>query len=422
MPRQTGARAQANLAFESTYGVNPGSGFRTVPFASTSLGAERPLLENEMLGFGRDPLAPQRDAITADGDIVIPMDIENIGLWLRGAFGSPTTAASLAATGNITFSAQPIVNSTVTINGVVFTFVASGATGAQSNIGGTLTLTLSNLATVLNASVNASVTPATYGSNATQLTVVHDTLGTTGNAFTLAASTSPVSNGTVSGATLSGGANSHTYNSGSWTLPSMSIEVGMPEVPRFAMYTGTMVNTFAWTMQRSGLLSATVGLMAQAEARGTVTAAGTPTSLAYLRLGHFNGSITRNSVALGNIVSADITYSNNLDPVSIIRADGSVDGFDPMVASLSGSLVVRFADTTLIDQAVSGGPCELAFSYTLANGQTLVWTVHAVYLPQPRTPIEGPGGVVVTFDIMGARAVSPARLCTVVLNNQVASY
>ena len=59
----------------------------------------------------------------------------------------------------------------VFLMGVVHTFVASGATGPQSNIGANLAATLTNLATVLNASVNASVTPATYGSNATQLTV-----------------------------------------------------------------------------------------------------------------------------------------------------------------------------------------------------------------------------------------------------------
>jgi hypothetical protein len=422
MARQTGARAQAALVFESTYGTAPGSGYRRVPFATTSLGAERPLLDNEMLGFGRDPLAPQRDAITVDGDFVIPMDLENIGLWLKALFGQPNTAATVAATGSITFSTQPAVNATVTINGVVFTFVASGATGAQSNIGGTLTLTLSNLATVLNASVNGSVTPVTYTSNATQLLFTHDTLGHGGNAFTIAASTSPASNGTVSGATLSGGANAHTFQSGSWTLPSMAIEVQMPEVPRFAMYTGLVANSLNWSMQRSGLLSATVALMGQAEAVAAATAAGTPTALTYTRFGHFNGSILRNSVALGSIVSADITYSNNLDPVEVIRADGAVDGLDPMVASMNGQLVARFTDTTLFTQAIAGTPCQLDFGYTISASASLLWTAHAVYLPQPKAPIEGPGGVQATFDWQAALAVSPARMATVVLTNSVASY
>ena len=40
---------------------------------------------------------PIKDAFTADGDVVVPLDVENIGFWLKGAFGQPTTAASLAS-------------------------------------------------------------------------------------------------------------------------------------------------------------------------------------------------------------------------------------------------------------------------------------------------------------------------------------
>ena len=312
MPRQTGARTQAALAFETTYGTAPASGYRLVPFARESLGAERPLLANEMLGFGRDPLAPQRDAITADGEMVIPLDVEALGLWLKAAFGNPVT------------------------------------TGTTPKV--------------------------------------------------------------------------HTFQSGAWSLPSLAIEIGMPEVPRFAMYTGVMLDRLSWSMTRGGLLTATVGLMAQKETLATVTGAGTPTSYAYQRFGHFNGAITRDGAALGNIVSAEITYANNLDPVEVIRADGAVDGFDPMVAALTGSMVVRFADTTLITQAINGSPCELKFAWEIGANAKFEFTAHAVYLPQPRLPIEGPGGVQVTFAWTAARATSPARLCTAVLTNTVATY
>ena len=57
MARAQGARALMALAFETTYGTPPGGGFTRMPFASTSLGAEQPLLNSELLGYGRDPLA-----------------------------------------------------------------------------------------------------------------------------------------------------------------------------------------------------------------------------------------------------------------------------------------------------------------------------------------------------------------------------
>ena len=44
MARAQGARAQMALAFETVYGTAPASGYTRMPFASTSLGAQQPLL------------------------------------------------------------------------------------------------------------------------------------------------------------------------------------------------------------------------------------------------------------------------------------------------------------------------------------------------------------------------------------------
>ena len=98
MARAQGARAQMALAFETTYGTAPTTGFRVVPFASTTLGSEQPLITSELLGQGRDPLAPIKDAVTADGDVVVPLDVENFGLWLKAAFGAPTTTGTTPKT------------------------------------------------------------------------------------------------------------------------------------------------------------------------------------------------------------------------------------------------------------------------------------------------------------------------------------
>jgi hypothetical protein len=300
------------LAFETVYGTAPTTGFRTVPFASTTLGSEQPLIASELLGQGRDPLAPIKDAVTADGDVVVPIDVENVGLWLKAAFGSPTTTGT---------------------------------------------------------------TPKT-----------------------------------------------HTFQSGNWSLPSLSIETGMPEVPRYAMYTGCVCDQLSWQMSRSGLLTATARLIAQGESASAATAAGATTSLGLQRFGHFNGSITRNGAPLGNIISAEVTYSNGLDRIETIRADGKIEGADPGMAALTGRMEVRFADTALINQALDGTPCELVFGYSLGASASFTFTAHAVYLPRPRIEIPGPQGIQATFEWQAAKATSPARLCTAVLVNTVTSY
>jgi hypothetical protein len=163
MARAQGARAQMALAFETDYGTAPAIGCTRAPFASTSLGAEQRLLSSELLGYGRDPSAPIKDAVTADGDVVVPIDAEAFGFWLKAAFGAPVT---------------------------------SGA-----------------------------------------------------------------------------GPWTDEFRCGGWTLPSLSIETAMPEVPRFAMYSGCVLDQLSWLLQRSGLLTATARLVAQGEAMATTTAA-----------------------------------------------------------------------------------------------------------------------------------------------------
>ena len=71
MARAQGARSQLAAAFETTYGTAPTSGFMQMPFASASLGAEQPLLASELFGYGRDLLAPLKDAATADDNVTV---------------------------------------------------------------------------------------------------------------------------------------------------------------------------------------------------------------------------------------------------------------------------------------------------------------------------------------------------------------
>ena len=103
------------------------------------------------------------------------------------------------------------------------------------------------------------------------------------------------------------------------------------------------------------------------------------------------------------MVSAEITYANNLDRIETIRSDGKIDGADPSIAALTGKVEVRFADQVLVNQAIAGDPCELEFGYALPSGESFTFTVHAVYLPRPRIEIAGPQGVQATFDWQAAR-------------------
>lgn len=312
MAREQGSKTEFAIAFEDTYGTPPSTGWLKMPFATTTLGSDQPLIESELLGYGRDNLAPIKDAVTADGNVVVPIDLRAFGHWLRATFGDPVTSG-----------------------------------------------------------------------------------------------TDPYT---------------HVFKSGLYALPSFSAQKAFPSVPSFQVVEGCKVNQLQWTMQRSGQLSCTVGVVAQGETPHTTNQAGTPTAIPLSRFGHFNGSISRNGTALANITQAEITYSNNLERVETIRNDGKVDGVDEGMAKASGRLTSRFADTTLMTQAINGAACALEFTYGLGTGQSLTISAHEVYLPRPRVEIPGPGGIEAQFDWQTALNAAEGCALTVTLVNDVETY
>jgi phage tail sheath gpL-like len=116
------------------------------------------------------------------------------------------------ASGTITLSSH-VATDTVTVNGIVFTCVASGATGNQYNVGADDTATAVALAAAINANATLLLmVVATSALGVVTLTALYP--GALGNAVTLAIS----AHGSVSAARMAGGDNgaqskTHYYGS-----------------------------------------------------------------------------------------------------------------------------------------------------------------------------------------------------------------
>lgn len=216
------------------------------------------------------------------------------------------------------------------------------------------------------------------------------------------------------------GVHTHTFVSGALALPSMAIEIGMPEVPSCGMNVGVRANALKIQLQRSGLLNATMSLIAQDETRATVSAAGTPAEAAIERFSQFMGEVKRNGTALGHIVSAELSYSNNLDKVEVLRPDGRIEDADPAMVAVTGNVTVRF--TVLLDQAIAGAACELSFGWAIDAAKSLTFTLHEVYLPKPKQPITGPGGIQAAFAFQAAKDPALGKTMTAALVTGVAAY
>lgn len=313
MSRAYGWNAKLLIAEESTYGTLSTGTYTQVPFASSTLDSEQGLISSNVLGLGRDPTTPFQDVISVEGDLSVPVDLRNIGIWLKSIFGFPTTTD-------------------------------------------------------------------------------------TGNVYT------------------------HTFESGKTSLPSYSLEIGLPEVPEFIRFTGVRANSIAFNFARSGEAQATVSLMAQGETAATTSISNNPTVNEYTRFSQFQGFIKSKGQTLANVTSAAVTYSNNMEKIETIRSDGKVEAIDLGVATLSGSISVRYGDNALMNNARTGTPIDLELGYQVSDTQKLIITCHEVYLPKPKRSISGPGGIECSYDFQGSKDASLGKMVTVQLINDVEEY
>ena len=130
-------------------GPRPGP-VRALDFKTADLSASIPLGDDPLLGRGRNAQDPYRGLVTDEGQLEIPFDLQGTGWWMTALFGDPQTTPQ-AATGRITVADNPAPGDTLTLNGVIWTFVAGPAAGDETEIGASLADTLTALASDLNA-------------------------------------------------------------------------------------------------------------------------------------------------------------------------------------------------------------------------------------------------------------------------------
>jgi hypothetical protein len=190
-----------------------------------------------------DPLSPN---LSENNPVDVYLQRMNMGVLTRGniwvrAQGAAAPGGALyydanghlcsaaggsAASAKVVFTQNPAAGQTITIQGTVWTFEASGATGNQTNIGATLSDTLVALAAGLNASADVNVVLMSYAAypsspqpgGASELHMAVKAAGVAGNAYTL---TTNVPGTTVTG--FAGGTAAATLiTGGSWVTTAIA--------------------------------------------------------------------------------------------------------------------------------------------------------------------------------------------------------
>lgn len=159
---------------------------------------------------------------------------------LQFVITSATTGAGVEATGTILLTGVGTAADTVTVNGTSIELVASSPTGNEVLIGSTAAITAANLWAFLVNSIDTNIIKGTYTLSGATITCTYFEVGTVGNAFTLAKSSTAI---TLSAANLAGGTNASSVSYA--TSPSASYQdissllgltaaVALPLVPGYA--------------------------------------------------------------------------------------------------------------------------------------------------------------------------------------------
>ena len=214
----------------------------------------------------------------------------------------------------------------------------------------------------------------------------------------------------------------HVFTSGAASLPSASIEFGQPDVPSYSTQYGARGDKLKIGLARSGKLNATASLICQGETDIDVVSDGgnAPTAaLPLLRFPQATGSIIYDGQQLGSVVGADFTYSNELEAIETIKADGRIEDADPGQCMFTGSLTVLFKDTALVALARANTPKQVSFGWTVGSN-SLIFTAPRIFLPPVKRPVTGPKGIQQAFNFQGSGA--GGHILTATLHNDVSGY
>ena len=136
----------------------------------------------------------------------------------------------------------------------------------------------------------------------------------------------------------------------------------------FFRHLGTVMESLAFEMGQEGPANGTVQLVAQGEEKTAATVDAAPDAYPLKRFSQGRGFIRRGGVALAQVTGGNLTFSNNLERVRVIRDDGKIAGADPTIATCTGAMTMRFDGSSLVAEAANGEPVALEYGFTTTDG------------------------------------------------------
>ena len=222
--------------------------------------------------------------------------------------------------------------------------------------------------------------------------------------------------------TGSGADKVHTWTSGKTVLPAYSIEVAHPDLGAYRQFIGVRANTLSADLAPGGPARVSVGLMGMSETTLAASAAGSPTIAPVTRFMNPTGYVKRDGVQLGQVLSGNIRFGNGMNPVRTIRPDNRLEEIELGTSTGGGTITTRYADNSLIAQAISGAPVLFEYGWSISATKYLKLEFPRSYLSRPGAQVSGPGGIELPATWEAAYDPTAGYMMKATLANQFAAY
>lgn len=217
----------------------------------------------------------------------------------------------------------------------------------------------------------------------------------------------------------------HAFLSETVDLPSVTLEVGHPQIatPQFDVLSGCRLGGLSFQTSRDAPGLATIPIVGK---RSTVAASAintSPTLFVATLFKTARADLKIGATVVANVSSVTMDYSLNLDINEGLADDGEVEGVEPTRPSLTGTLSSRLGSGTggLRPHVLTDGAFELLLTKTV-GAHSLVYHAPRVFLEQTAVGVAGPGGVDVAYNWRAAFDTTAGYMLQVTLTNDVASY
>jgi hypothetical protein len=219
----------------------------------------------------------------------------------------------------------------------------------------------------------------------------------------------------------------HVFTSGAEVLPYNALEVSVKNVggaTKYMQYLGLIGSKGTIEISRqAGYQKASIEVMGRSELKAASTGGGTPADpWAREAIAATLGKLQIGGSDAANILKVSATYDNKPTAQDFLNGTGYPSGFDlDAAATFTGSIDLRFLNTTMYDHAVAGDVLDAAMVFSQSGSRSLTLEAPALRLERSGVPISGPAGIQQSFNFRAEQSASAAML-TATLKSLVPSY